>query len=159
VRPLALWALAAILVVAAAGLGATQGRQWWEARQRAAAGAAALAAGRQLAVNFVTVDYRRVNEDTARVKEGATGAFLESYSTSLEQLSAVIVENKTISTAERTEAALVSGDRDSARVLVGVVAPTRNTAVPDGEKKTYRMRLDLRRAGDVWKVANLEFVG
>jgi Mce-associated membrane protein len=39
------------------------------------------------------------------------------------------------------------------------VAPTTNTAVPGGEKKTYRMRLELRKADDAWKVENLEFVG
>jgi Mce-associated membrane protein len=60
---------------------------------------------------------------------------------------------------QRTEVGLVSGDRDSAVVLVGVVAPTKNTAVPQGETKTYRMRLDLRLVGDEWKVGNLEFVG
>ena len=118
-----------------------------------------MAAARQLAVNFVTVDYQQVEADTARVKAGATGDFLKSYSTSMDELKKVLVANKTVSTVQRAEAALVSGDRDSAVALVGVVAPTKNTSVPDGETKTYRMRLDLRLVGDEWKVENLEFVG
>lgn len=157
--PRLVWALAAVALLASLVLGATRGRDWYAARQTEQAQATALAAARQLAINFVTVDYTKVGEDTARVKAGATGEFLKSYSSSVDQLSKVLVANKTVSTVQRTEAALVSGDQDSAVALVGVVAPTKNTAVPNGETKTYRMRLELRRTGSVWKVENLEFVG
>lgn len=153
------WALAATVLLAAVAVGATLGRDWWSARQVAGANAGALAAGRQLAVNFATIDYRRVDQDTARVRSGATGPFLAGYTSSLQQLRKVLIENKSVSTVERAEAGLVSGDLDSARVIVGIVAPTSNTAIPQGEKKTYRIRLDLQRAGDSWKVAGLDFVG
>ena len=159
VTPRLVWALTALALVAAVALGATRGREWYAARQVQQANAEAVAAARALAVNFVTVDYRKVDQDTARVKEGATGAFLGSYATSLDQLKRVLVANRTVSRAERTEVALVSGDLDSAVALVGVVAPTTNSAVPGGEKKTYRMRLQLRKVSDAWKVENLEFVG
>jgi Mce-associated membrane protein len=159
ITPRGLWALAAVVLVAGLAVGATLGRQAWAAHQDQQARAEAVAAAKQLAVNFVTVDYRHVDDDIARVRGGATGTFLQSYSGSVAELKKVLVQNKTVSRAERTEAALVSGDRDSAVVLVGVVAPTQNTSVPDGEKKTYRMRLELRRASDAWKVENLEFVG
>jgi Mce-associated membrane protein len=159
ITPRGLWALAALVLVAALAVGATLGRQAWAAHQDQQARAEAVAAAKQLAVNFVTVDYQHVDDDIARVRGGATGTFLQSYSSSVAELKKVLVQNKTVSRAERTEAALVSGDRDSAVVLVGVVAPTQNTSVPDGEKKTYRMRLELRKASDAWKVENLEFVG
>ena len=159
ITPRALWALVALLLLVAAALGATRGREAYTAYRADQAHAEAVAAARQLAVNFVTVDFQQVDRDTARVRAGATGTFLESYTTSVEELQKVIVQNKTVSRAERTEAALVSGDLDSAVALVGVVAPTTNTSVPDGEKKTYRMRLELRKVSDAWKVENLEFVG
>jgi Mce-associated membrane protein len=159
VTPRMVWALAAVALLASLALGATKGREWYAARQAQQANAAALAAAKQLAVNFVTVDYQHVDADTARVKGGATGDFLKSYSSSMADLKKVLVANKTVSSVERTEAAIVSGDRDSAVALVGVVAPTKNTAVPNGETKTYRMRLELRTVGDEWKVENLEFVG
>ena len=159
ITPRALWALVALLLLAAAALGATRGREAYTAYRTDQAHAEAVAAARQLAVNFVTVDFQQVDRDTARVRAGATGTFLESYTTSVEELKKVIVQNKTVSRAERTEAALVSGDLDSAVALVGVVAPTTNTSVPDGEKKTYRMRLELRKVSDAWKVENHEFVG
>jgi Mce-associated membrane protein len=159
VTPAVLWALVAVALVASLALGATRGREWFAARQTQQANSAALAAARQLAVNFVTVDYTKVDADIARVKAGATGEFLKSYTTSVDDLKKVLVANQTVSTAGRTEVALVSGDRDSAVALVGVVAPTKNTAVPAGETKTYRMRLQLRLVGATWKVENLEFVG
>jgi Mce-associated membrane protein len=159
VTPGVVWFVVALALIASLALGATKGRDWYAARQTEAANAAAVAAAKQLAVNFVTVDYAKVDADTARVKAGATGQFLKSYSTSVAELKKVLVANKTVSSVQRTEAALVSGDLDSAVALVGVVAPTKNTAVPQGEVKTYRMRLELRKAGEAWKVENLEFVG
>ncbi len=154
-----LWALVALVVVATVGLAATRGRDWYDARQVRDAQREALAAGRQLAVNFATLDYRHVDEDTERVRTGATGEFLDSYTTSLADLRKVVVDNHSTSRVERAEAALVSGDRDSAQVIVGVVAPTSNTNAPDGETKTYRMKLGLREVGGTWKVERLEFVG
>ena len=159
VTPRVVWVLVAVVLVASVALGATRGREWYAARQTDQANAAALAAAKQLAINFVTVDYRHVDADTARVKAGASGTFLKSYSSSVEELKKVLVANKTVSTVQRTEASIVSGDLDSAVALVGVVAPTTNTAVPGGETKTYRMRLELQKSGQAWKVENLEFVG
>jgi Mce-associated membrane protein len=159
VTPKLVWSVVALALLASLVLAATRGREWYAARQAETAQAGAVAAAKQLAVNFVTVDYTTVDADTARVKAGATGEFLKSYSTSVADLTKVLVANKTVSTVQHTEAALVSGDLDSAVALVGVVAPTKNTAVPQGETKTYRMRLELRKAGEAWKVENLEFVG
>ncbi|QKE83826.1 hypothetical protein [Arthrobacter sp. NEB 688] len=154
-----LWALVALVVVATVVLGATRGRAWYEGRQLEQAQRDALAAGRQLAVNFATLDYREVDVDTQRVQDGATGEFLDSYGKSLADLRTVVVQNRSTSRVERAEAALVSGDRDSAQVIVGIVAPTSNTNVPDGETKTYRVKLGLRELGGTWKVERLEFVG
>ena len=154
-----LWGLAALALVATVAVGATRGRDWWDARATEQAQSEALAAGRQYAVNFATIDYRKVDEDTNRVKAGATGEFLASYTSQLEELKKVIVDNKSVSKVERAEAALVAGDRDSATVIVGVIAPTSNTVIPNGEKKTYRTKLGLRLVGEQWKVERLEFVG
>lgn len=154
-----LWLLVALVLLVTVALAATRGRAWFEARQVQRAQQEALAAGRQLAVNFATLDHRTVDADTDRVKGGATGEFLASYTRSLADLRSLVVDNRSSSRVERAEAALVSGDRDSAQVIVGVVAPTSNTVVPDGEKKTYRIKLGLREVGDTWKVERLEFVG
>lgn len=153
-----LWALAALVLVAAAVVGATAGRAAWQQQRDADARGAALAAGRQIAVNFVTMSASTFDADTKRVLDEATGTFAKEYSSTLAQLKPVVTANKTVSTVERAEAALVSGDEDSARVIVGVVAPTSNASTPTPEKKTYRLRLDLVKVGDAWKVSTLDFV-
>lgn len=158
------WALAvATLVLLAAGLiGATLARPYFAERDRADQGAAALAAGRQLAVNFVTMDYRKFDSYSAQVLGGASGSFHDDYAAKLAELKKVVVANQTISLIKRVEAGLVSSDGDSAEVIVGVVAPTSNTATPQAVDKTYRLRLDLQRTPDTnasWKVISLDFVG
>ena len=102
ITPRLVWVLVTLALVASVALGATRGREWYAARQTTAANAAATAAARQLAINFVSVDYAKVDADTARVRAGATGEFLKSYSTSVDQLKKVLVAYKTVSTVQRS---------------------------------------------------------
>lgn len=157
--PRLLWALAAVLAVATVVVLATLGRAAWAEREAASARAGALAAGKQLAVNFVTMNHATFDADSARVLAGATGDFRKEYAESVAKLKPVVVQNKTVSKVERAEASLVSADADSAKVIVGVVAPTTNAAATTPEMKTYRLRLDLARVGAEWKVSSLDFVG
>jgi Mce-associated membrane protein len=155
-------AVAALLLLAAGAIGVTKARPYYAARDQAEQGAAALAAGRQLAVNFVTMDYRTFDSYGSQVLNGASGSFRSDYAAKLTDLKKVIVANQTRSSVKQVEAGLVSSDSDSAAVIVGLVAPTSNTATPKAVDKTYRLRLDLHRTSDAnspWKVINLEFVG
>jgi Mce-associated membrane protein len=156
--PRLLWIVTAVLLLAAVAVTATLGRTAWQQRREADNRAAALAAGRQIAVNFVTMNATTFDADTQRVLDDSTGAFRKEYASTLAQLKPVVTANKTVSTVERAEASLVSGDDDSAKVIVGVVAPTSNASTPKAEKKTYRLRLDLVKVGDAWKVSTLDFV-
>ncbi|HEX7536987.1 MAG TPA: hypothetical protein VF391_08280 [Dermatophilaceae bacterium] len=160
--PLLALAVAAVLLLAAGVIGVTKARPYYAARDRAEQGAAALAAGRQLAVNFVTMDYRTFDSYGAQVLSGASGSFHTDYAAKLTDLKKVVVANKTRSSVKQVEAGLVSSDADSAEVIVGLVAPTSNTATPKSVDKTYRLRLNLHRTSDAntpWKVISLEFVG
>ena len=156
--PRLLWTVTAVLLLAAVAVTATLGRSAWQAQRSADARDTALAAGRQIAVNFVTMNAATFDADTKRVLAESTGSFQKEYAATLTQLKPVVTANKTVSTVERAEASLVSGDDDSARVIVGVVAPTTNASTPKAEKKTYRLRLDLVKVGDSWKVSSLDFV-
>jgi len=153
---------AALLMCTAAAMGVTRSRTYYAEADRADQSAAALAAGRQLAVNFVTMDYRTFDAYSAQVLSGASGSFRADYAAKLAELKKVIVANHAVSSVKRAEAGLVSSDGDSAEVIVGVVAPTSNTATPQAIDKTYRLRLNLQRTSDAntpWKVINLVFVG
>ncbi|KRF40331.1 hypothetical protein [Terrabacter sp. Soil810] len=156
--PRLLWTVTAVLLLVAVAVTATLGRSAWQQQREADSRAAALAAGRQIAVNFVTMNAASFDADTQRVLDESTGAFRKEYASTLAQLEPVVTANKTVSTVERAEASLVSGDDDSAKVIVGVVAPTSNASTPKAEKKTYRLRLDLVKVGDAWKVSTLDFV-
>jgi Mce-associated membrane protein len=156
--PRLLWGITAVLLLAAVAVAATLGRTAWQQQREVDNGAAALAAGKQIAVNFVTMNAATFDADTKRVLAESTGAFQKEYASTLAQLKPVVTANKTVSTVERAEASLVSSDDDSAKVIVGVVAPTSNASTPTAEKKTYRLRLDLVKVGDAWKVSTLDFV-
>lgn len=154
--------VAALLLVMAAVIGTTRARPYFALGERAGQSAAALAAGKQLAINFVTMDYRTFDSYGAQVLSGASGSFRTDYAAKLADLKKVVVANQTRSSVKRVEAGLVSSDADSAEMIVGLVAPTSNTATPQAVDKTYRLRLDLQRTSDAnvpWKVISLDFVG
>jgi len=162
ISPTLVLGVAAVLLVVAAVIGVTKARPYFAERDRADQDAAALAAGKQLAVNFVTMDYRTFDSYGAQVLSGASGTFRTDYAAKLADLKKVVVANQTRSSVKQVEAGLVSSDADSARVIVGLVAPTSNTATPKAVDKTYRLRLDLHRTSDAkapWKVTSLDFVG
>ncbi len=120
--------------------------------------AAALAAGRAMAVNYSTLDYQQFDAYQQRILDGSTGSFRDQWSKESSQLKSLVTGNKATSTPTRTEAALVTADADSAEVIVGIVASTTNTAAPDGVTKTYRMDLKLSKVSGAWKVSDLAYV-
>jgi len=161
ITPTVALAAAGVLLFGAAAIGVTKTRPAYAEADRAEQGAAALAAGRQLAINFVTMDYRKFDAYSAQVLGGASGSFRADYAAKLGDLKKVMVANRAVSSVKQAEAGLVSSDADSAAVIVGLVAPTSNTATPQAVDKTYRLRLDLQRTSDSnvpWKVTNLVFV-
>jgi|SRR5450759_5917108 len=161
VTPTLAVAVAVLLVLVTAVIGVTKVWPSFAEPDRADQGAAALAAGKQLAINFVTMDYRTFDSYGARVLNGASGSFHTDYAAKLADLKKVVVANQTRSSVKQVEAGLVSSDQDSAEVIVGLVAPTSNTATPNAVDKTYRLRLDLHRTTDAnapWKVIGLDFV-
>ena len=161
ITPTVALAVAVLLLLLTAVIGVTKVAPSYAERDRAGQGAAALAAGKQLAVNFVTMDYRTFDAYSAQVLSGAGGSFRSDYAAKLADLKKVVVANKTRSSVKQVEAGLVSSDPLSAEVIVGLVAPTSNTATPSAVDKTYRLRLDLHRTSDAnatWKVISLDFV-
>ncbi|MGH8894715.1 MAG: hypothetical protein ACRDWY_15645 [Actinomycetes bacterium] len=118
-----------------------------------------LQAARQHAVNFTTLDYRRLDRDLGRVLDGATGEFRTQFEAGTKDLSELVTANKAVSEGEVLEAGLVSDDADSARVLVVADSTVTNAADPKPQKRHYRLQLDLVRDGDRWLVSDLQFVG
>jgi Mce-associated membrane protein len=153
--------VAALLLIAAAVIGVTKSRDFFAERDLADQRASALASGKQLAINFMTLDYRKFDAYSAQVLSASAGTFRQSYAKSLADSRKVLVANHAVASVKQVEAGLVSSDADSARVIVGVVVNASNTATPQVVVKTNRLRLDLQRgpgADAPWKVVNLDFV-
>jgi len=144
------------LAVAAAGWSGWR----WHSREAAERDhAAAVAAARQFTVDFVSISASTVDADIQRVTSGATGDFAGEYTRGKTQVRAAVVENEVQSQGTVLRAALVSGDTDSAVVLVAADATVRNVKAPQGRPSHYRVKVDLVKEEGRWLVSKLEFVG
>lgn len=121
--------------------------------------AAAVAAARQFTMDFVSISAETVDSDIQRVTSGATGDFAGEYTRGKTQVRAAVVENGVQSQGTVVRAGLVSGDADSAVVLVAVDATVKNVKAPQGRPAHYRIKVDLVKEEGRWLVSKLEFVG
>ncbi|WP_234310796.1 hypothetical protein [Streptomyces sp. NRRL S-474] len=118
-----------------------------------------LAAARQSALNFTSLDYRHYDRDSRNVLKSATGDFKKQFTAQTEQLTQLVARNKSVSEGQVLEAGIVRSDSRSARVLVVADSKVTNTAVPGGEPRTYRLQLDLVLKDGRWLTSDVEFVG
>ena len=118
-----------------------------------------LAAARQSALNFTSLDYRHYDRDSANVLAGATGDFKKQFAAQTDQLTELVAQNKSVSEGQILEAGIVRSGENSARVLVVADSKVTNTAVPQGEARTYRLQLDLVHRDGRWLTSDVEFVG
>jgi Mce-associated membrane protein len=155
---LKIWAAVLVIAIAAAGYA---GYTWRTAHGRDAARVEALAAARQFAVDFVSINAATVDQDLARVAVGATGDFGDEFQRGMPTVRTSVLDNKVEAAGTVLRAALVSADADSAVALVAVDATIKNAKAPDGRTSHYRIQLDLVRpeGGDRWLVSRLQFVG
>jgi Mce-associated membrane protein len=134
--------------------------RWYGDRQLDRAHQQAIAAAKQTTVDFVSVSAGSVDRDLQRIVAGSTGDFRDEFTRGQSQVRAAIVENNVDSRGTVLRAALLSGDRRHAVVLVAVDATVRNTKAPEGRQSHYRIQVELGRAGSGrWLVSRLQFVG
>ncbi|WP_055494598.1 hypothetical protein [Streptomyces sp. TP-A0356] len=118
-----------------------------------------LAAARQSALNFTSLDYRHYGQDSGNVLKGATGDFKKEFAAQTAELTKLVARNKSVSEGQVLEAGIVRSDARSAQVLVVADSKVTNTAVPEGQARTYRLQLDLVREQGRWLTSGVEFVG
>jgi Mce-associated membrane protein len=147
--------------VAALAAAVVLGLRWNSDRTLNQAHEQALAAAKQTTVNFVSVSASTVDRDLQRIVDGATGDFRDEFTRGEAQVRKAVVENKVESHGTILRAALVSGDRHSAVVLVAVDAIVKNVKTPAGRAAHYRIQVDVGRDPDSgrWLVSRLQFVG
>jgi Mce-associated membrane protein len=137
------------------------GRQWYEQRRLDGAHQAALAAAKQATVDFVSISATSVDHDLQRIAGGATGDFADEFNRGLADVRTAVLDNEVRSQGTVLRAGLVSGDLDSAVVIVAVDATVRNKGAPNGRLSHYRIQVDLALDRDTgrWLVSRLQFVG
>jgi Mce-associated membrane protein len=113
---------------------------------------------KQHAVNFTTLDFESFDQDVELVLDGSTGAFREQFRAGVDDVRDLVTQNESRSVGTVREAALVSDDDDSARVLVVVDTEVTNVATQTPVPRHYRIQMDLTRTGDSWLVSELTFV-
>jgi Mce-associated membrane protein len=148
------------LAAALAALAVT-GRQWYEHRRLDDAHQAALAAARQATVDFVSISATSVDHDLQRIAGGATGDFADEFNRGLRDVRTAVMDNEVQSQGTALRAGLISGDLDSAVVIVAVDATVKNKGAPDGRLSHYRIQVDMALDPDTgrWLVSRLQFVG
>jgi Mce-associated membrane protein len=118
-----------------------------------------LAAARQSALNFTSLDYRHYGRDSENVLKDATGDFKEQFTAQTAELTKLVATNKSVSKGQVLEAGITRADERTARVLVVADSKVTNVAAPQGQARTYRLQLDLELKDGRWLTSNVEFVG
>ena len=149
----------ALVLVAGVVLAALLGHRALDQRSAAAERPAALAAARQIAVNLSTLDYQTFDRDTAPVTAAATGPFRSDFAGQAAQIKRIVLADKSVSTGQVAQAALVTSTATTARVLLALDASVTNTGTTTPAARHYRVQLDLAKVHGRWLASQLQFVG
>ncbi|MFD7229480.1 hypothetical protein [Streptomyces sp. NPDC059881] len=149
----------AVATVAVTALGGWLCLQVYDQRAEVRRHQDILAAARQSALNFTSLDYRHYDRDSANVMKGATGDFKEQFAAQTRELTKLVAANRSVSEGHVLEAGIARADERSARVLVVADSKVTNKAAPEGQSRTYRLQLDLVLEKGRWLTSDVEFVG
>lgn len=153
--------VAALAVLAAALTAASGwfGTQLYERHEEDRRNQDILAAARQSALNFTSLDYRHYGRDSQNVLKGATGEFKTQFAAQTKELTKIVADNKSVSEGQILDAGIARADARSARVLVVADSKVTNVAAPQGTSRNYRLQLDLVLVDGEWLTSHVEFVG
>jgi Mce-associated membrane protein len=143
-------AVAIVIAVAAAVLAALSARQMSAAEHDSSVRDGALAAGRQIAVDFAAYDYRHLAEDFKRVADESTGEFKKQYLTQSTGVHDLIVKAKSVSTAEVASAGVVSVDDNRATIVIALNRTVDNESLKQPQSDSFGLQIVLLHRGDRW---------
>jgi Mce-associated membrane protein len=149
---------AVMMVVAVAGVGGWLFYQNYHERQDEQDRDRFLAVGRQAAVNLTTIDFNDADVDVARIIDSATGTFLNDFQQRAQPFIDVVKQVKSKSQGTVTEAGLESVAGNEAQVMVALHVTTSTEGAPESPPRGWRMRINVEKSGDDFKVSNVQFV-
>ena len=148
-----------VVVVALAALTGWLGYRAYESRQTAQLRELYVGVGRQGAINLTTIDAAEAEKDVQRILDSATDAFYDDFAKRSQPFIEVVKQAQSKSVGEVTEAGLESMSDSEGQVLVAVTVTTSNRGAPNQPKRSWRMRLSVKKTGDdEAKVSKVEFV-
>jgi Mce-associated membrane protein len=115
-------------------------------------------AARQGAVNLSTIDYQHADADAQRILDSATGTFYDSLSRRKQSFIDNATRTRSKSVGTVTDAGLESQNGDQARVLVAVTVNESDPTQAEHEPQFWRMRITVKKVGDVAKVSDVVFM-
>lgn len=147
---------ALVVCTAAAALAAVAAKQVSDREGTVSLREQALAAGRQIAVDFAAYDYRHLQQDFKRVVNESTGSFKSQYATQSAGVQDLIIKAKAVSQAEIASAGVADAGPTSATVVVAVNRTISNTSVPNGQKDSFGLQIQLRRVNGRWLASQVK---
>jgi Mce-associated membrane protein len=148
--PVLVGVAALVIAITGASLAAASTRQLSHRDDLASMRQQALAAARQIAVDFSAYDYRHLQQDFNRVLSESTGSFKSQFATQSAGVQDVIVKVKAVSTAEVASAGVVSAGPRGATVLVAVNRTVTNTSAPHGQSDSFGLQIVLTHLHGRW---------
>ena len=112
----------------------------------------------QGATNLLTVDYRHAEADAQRILDSATGEFYDSFARRKQSYIDNAQRMRSTLVATATDAGLESRDGDQGKVLVAVTVKSSDPALAQQEPQYWRIRVTVKKIGDVAKVSDVVFV-
>ena len=144
--------------VVLAGLVGWLGFRTYEADNLDAQRSLFVQAASQGAVNLLTVDYQHADADAQRILDSATGKFYDSFARRKQSYidNAKRMRSQSVGTA--TDAGLESRNGDQGKVLVAVTVKSSDPAQARQEPQFWRLRITVKKTGNVAKVSDVVFV-
>jgi Mce-associated membrane protein len=115
-------------------------------------------AASQTAANLFTVDYQHADADAQRILDSATGKFYDSFAGQKQSYIDNARRMRSELVATVTDAGLESRKGDQGTVLVAVTVKSSDPAHAQQEPQFWRMRITVKKMGDVAKVSDRVFV-
>jgi Mce-associated membrane protein len=146
---------AVVIAVVGAVLAAFSVRQVSAANRATDDRAAALAAARQIAVDFAAYDYRRLAEDFKHVADETVGKLHQQYLTGSTGLQDQIEKVQAVATAEVTASAVTSVSASQATVLLSLDRLVKTKQQPNGQSESVGLQMVLVHRGGQWLASEL----
>jgi Mce-associated membrane protein len=144
--------------VVLAGLVGWLGFRTYESDNREAQRDLFVHAASQGAAILLTVDYRHADADAQRILDSATGKFYDSF---VRRKQSYIDNAKRLRSqlvATSTDAGLESRNGDQGKVLVAVTVKSSDPALAQQEPQFWRIRVTVKKMGNIGKVSDVVFV-